>query len=117
MNNVKTRQEFLSNSLNEDDEVSVDKVLDAKTKKVVKNFFESTYTGIDKITFKKDGTIVAKRGFFYRHGVTSKSTADRLKDEAAKKGIVIDIVDDWEDWKPWPKDSNFVVVFKIVSVD
>jgi hypothetical protein len=110
MNTILSFKEFI----NEADEVSVDKILTSAEKKKLKNAFESVITGVDKLTFKKDGTIVGKRGYFYRHGQSPQSVADKLKGALSSQGIEIQIVDSYDDFKPWPKDSNFVVVFKII---
>jgi hypothetical protein len=103
---------YVGESLNEA-ETSVDKVLTPADKKKLKSAFENVITGIDKLTFKKDGTIEGRRGYFYRHGQSPQSVADQLKNALNGQGIEIDIIDTYDDYKPWPKDSNFVVVFKL----
>jgi hypothetical protein len=108
--NVNTYEEFI----NEADGVSVDAVLSSADKKKLKTAFETVFTGIDKLTFKKDGTIEGRRGYFYKHGQTSASVAETLKTALISQGIEIQIVDSYDDFKPWPKDSNFVVVFKLI---
>lgn len=109
---MKTYQEYFNN-LNEDAEISVDQALDRNTKKILKDIFEKKYTGIDKISFKKDGTIVAKKSYFYRHNETAQSISAKLASVLNDNGVEIEIVEYYDDWKPWPKDSNFVVIFKI----
>lgn len=109
MKHLKTIHEYLTES----DDVSVDKIMTPAEKKQLKNAFESVVTGIDKLTFKKDGTIEAKRGYFYKHGQTPKGVADQLASALKGEGIDIQIVDAYDDFKPWPKDSNFVVIFKL----
>lgn len=108
-----TYDEFLNESINEADEVSVDKIMTSAQKKALKNAFENSITGVDKISFKKDGTILAKRGYFYRHGMDETKMANALVSALAAEGIEIEVVDKYDDWKPWPKDSNLVVVFKL----
>ena len=39
--------------------------------------------------------------------------ADTLVASLKAEGIEIEIVDKYDDWKPWPKDSNLVVIFKL----
>jgi hypothetical protein len=109
MKHLKSMNEYLTES----DEVSVDKVLTPADKKLLKNAFESVFTGIDKLTFKKDGTIEGKRGYFYRHGQTPDSVAKQLESALKGEGINIQVIDAYDDFKPWPKDSNFVVIFKL----
>lgn len=118
MNNFyQSLDEYLNqNILNEGDEDPVDKVLSAKEKKAFKLVFETTETGIDSMSFKKDGTIVAKRGYFYRHGASPESVAKKLETALAAQGIVIKIIETYDDWKPWPKDSNFIITFKVITL-
>ena len=101
--------------LDEAAEVSVDVALSPANKKKLKNAFETEFLGIDKLTFKKDGTIVAKKGYFYRHGDSPEKTANNLKTKLSHLGIEIEIKDAYDDFKPWPKDSNFVIEFKIIN--
>jgi len=113
MKTIQSFNEFLNESINESDEVSVDKIMTAAQKKALKDAFENSITGVDKISFKKDGTIIAKRGYFYRHGANPEKMADALVASLKAEGIEIEVVDKYDDWKPWPKDSNLVVVFKL----
>jgi hypothetical protein len=99
----------------EGDEVAPDKILSPADKKRLKTAFENVVTGVDKLTFKKNGTIEGKRGYFYRHGQTPEKVAEQLKTALLSQGIEIEIVDAYDDFKPWPKDSNFVVVFRITK--
>jgi hypothetical protein len=112
--NKKLLNTFVNESfINEGDEVSVDSVLSSADKKKLKTAFETVVTGVDKLTFKKNGTIEGRRGYFYRHGQSPQSVAEALKKALSTQGIEIQIVDSYDDFKPWPKDSNFVVVFKL----
>ena len=56
MKNIQSIEEFV----NESNETTVDKVLTPKEKKALKSAMESVYLGIDKLSFKRDGSIVAK---------------------------------------------------------
>lgn len=112
--NIPKFDEFVK--INEDEEVSVDKALTSKEKKALKAAMENVYLGIDSISFKRDGSIVAKRGYFYRHGQSPESTARDLEKGLKTAGIEIDIIDKRDDFKAWPKDSNFVVTFKLKNI-
>ena len=113
--NKKLLSKFIKESfINEGDEVSVDSVLSSADKKKLKTAFETVVTGVDKLTFKKNGTIEGRRGYFYRHGQSPSSVAEQLKKALSSQGIEIQIVNSYDDFKPWPKDSNFVVVFKLI---
>jgi hypothetical protein len=114
MKHIYTFESFLNESINEANESSVDKILSPSDKKTLKTAFETVNTGIDKLTFKRDGSIEARRGYFYRHGQSPQSVADQLKKALNSQGIEIKIIDMYDDFKPWPKDSNFVVAFKII---
>ena len=105
--------DYTEEELFEGDEVSVDVALSKENKKALKNAMENHVLGIDSISFKKDGTIAGKRGYFYRHGQTPEKTAIELKSSLAAAGIEIEVIDSYDDFKPWPKDSNFIVIFKI----
>lgn len=113
---VDFEDEINESIINEESDVSVDKILNAKEKKALKDAFENVVTGIDKLSFKKDGSIVAKRGYFYRHGMTADKVASNLTSQLLSQGIEINVIETYDDWKPWPKDSNLVVVFKVTKV-
>jgi len=114
---LKSQNYIFENFLNESSEVSVEKITTPAERKALKNAFENIVTGIDKLTFKKDGTIEGKRGYFYRHGQSPEKTAMQLTSALKSQGINITVIDSYDDFKPWPKDSNFVVVFKISGVN
>lgn len=68
--------------------------------------------GIDKVTIHRDGTITAKRSYFYTHGRTADTWAAAV---AAKLGNVR-IISTADEWRPWPKTSYFVVTLEVLSV-
>jgi hypothetical protein len=114
---IKLFEQFTSTTkINEAGDVSVDKITSPAEKKALKSAFEEVVTGIDKLTFKKNGTIEGRHGYFYRHGNSPESVAKKLQSSLQSKNIEIEIIDSYDDYRPWPKDSNFVVVFKIISV-
>jgi hypothetical protein len=107
-------EEFVK--INEDEEVSVDKALSPKEKKALKDAMENVYLGVDSISFKRDGSIVAKRGYFYSRGQSPDSVARDLEKGLKTAGIEITIIDKRDDFKPWPKDSHFVITFKLKKI-
>lgn len=109
---MKHTQTF-ENFVNESDEVSVDSIMTPAQKKALKNAFENSVMGVDSVSFKRNGTIIAKRAYFYRHGNSPDKVAERLQSDLKKEGIEIEIVETYDDWKAWPKTSYFVVVFKL----
>ena len=108
MKHLPTYNKFIN-----EEEVSVEKALTPQDRKKLKDAFESRVIGVDKISFKRDGTIVAKQGYFYRHGATPEKLAEQVKGQLAAAGIEIEVTDTYDDFKPWPKDSNLVVEFKM----
>ncbi len=65
----------------------------------------------DKITARKDGTVEVKRGYFYRHGMTSEQWAQRVQTALNDAGCTsCKVVDHRDDWREWPKGSEFVAV-------
>ena len=99
--------------VHEGDEISIDMIMTPAQKRALKAAFENTPTGVDSVSFKKGGTVVAKSAFFYTHGMDADKLAMDLQRVLASQGIPIEIVDAYDDWKPWPKTSNFVVEFRL----
>ena len=63
----------------------------------------------DKLIHRKDGSWVAKWGFFYTHGRTSEKYAEEGK-AAYPQATIIDAV---QNWQTWPRDSYFEVKFRL----
>jgi len=63
----------------------------------------------DKLILKKDGSFEFRRGFFYRHGQTTEKYANAIKQVFPRATIV----ESFENWQPWPRDSYFMVRFKL----
>ena len=58
--------------------------------------------------FQRKGIFTFKRGFFYTHGQSAYKIAEKIKQ--ALNAEVVEVLDDWQSW---PKDSYFVVKFKL----
>jgi len=56
---------------------------------------------------KKNGCFVAKRGYFYRHGMTEEKLAAAIQ-TALPSAVVVATSDQWH---AWPKDSWLEVRF------
>jgi hypothetical protein len=67
----------------------------------------------DKITFKKDGTVEFKRGYFYHMGQTPDGVAARATASLAKIGLKAVTIDTRDEFRAWPRDSWLVAVLKI----
>lgn len=77
-------------------------------KKLIKEMLRGPF---DSISFHKDGTISGKKGYFYRHGLSTEVLESRiLKD--FPNAIILSSCDRWA---PWPRDSYFYVRFKLVD--
>ena len=69
----------------------------------------------DTVSRKRNGNILIRRGFYYRHGVTSDSFANRVSERLDAKGIRVQVVDHYEHWTPFKggasvaKSSHFGV--------
>ena len=63
----------------------------------------------DHVTASKDGTVVAKRAYFYTHGTTAESWAGKVAAELVTAGISAHVCGQ-DAWAAWPKTSYFVAV-------
>jgi len=71
--------------------------------------------GFDKVTFRQNGEIVVKEGYFYHHGRTAEKFAEFAKEEIKKVVPNIEIKECNDEWRAWPKDSYLVAVLFIQS--
>jgi hypothetical protein len=65
--------------------------------------------GAGKVIWKRDHTIEARYGFFYRLGQSAEGKANKVQ----KLFPDAQIIEYEEIWKEWPKDSYFKVLFKL----
>lgn len=63
----------------------------------------------DSVSFHKDGTISVKRGYFYRNGYD----ISKMKGAVTKMFPNAAIIRAEDRWAPWPRDSYFIVCFKL----
>jgi hypothetical protein len=64
----------------------------------------------DKMISKRDGTIVLRKGFFYRFGYDSNKFADDVT--IAAQGLGVKVIEHFENWQRWPRDSYWEVVLE-----
>jgi len=76
----------------------------AKDKSLIRERFDKTIS-------KRDGTIEIRRGYFYRHGMTTEKFENRILKEIPTAKIV----DSGDNWQPWPKDSYFWVRIQLTE--
>ena len=58
---------------------------------------------------KRNGVFIAKRTFFYTHGVTPKKVAEAVQKQIPQA----EIIEAAEHWNSWPKDSYWEVRFTV----
>lgn len=78
--------------------------------KSVKNALASqSNVNPDYVTARKDGTVIAKRGYFYTFGTTAESWAEKVAAEMTAAGVSAHVYGQ-DAWAAWPKTSYFVAV-------
>lgn len=55
----------------------------------------------DSVGRMKNGHIIVRRGFFYKHGMDSSIFADKVIKTLQKKGIPAQLINHYEQWKPF----------------
>lgn len=80
-----------------------------KFQKRVKEDLEESGVYADKVVCKKNGTLEAKKSYFYRMGNTAEKRAAQVKKGLESTGLSVK-VDSRDDWMTWPKTSYFVAV-------
>lgn len=61
----------------------------------------------DMIQIKRNGTVVAKRSYFYRHGMTAEKWLEWVLGKLEHLGFTIGLTECNDNWNAWPKDSWF----------
>lgn len=69
----------------------------------------------DHKTFRKDGTVVFKRSYFYHHGQTAEKFAARVVKHVTAAGYKCSDVESVDQFARWPKTSYFVVTMKVTK--
>ena len=73
----------------------------------------------DSIYRQKDGTIIFRRGYFYRHGMTPEAFRDGISTKLKKAGIHHTVVDYGDHWTPFnggaslSRSSHFYVRVRV----
>lgn len=91
------------------------------TKAEFKKILEEKIIGVDATTFKKDGTIVLMRGFFYTNGMTDAKFADKVMKQFQEIGIAdqITLIETYEQWRDFKggasikASSHFGMIIKL----
>jgi Lhr-like helicase len=83
----------------------------------VKEVKEALGAAVDQVSRKKDGTIIVRRGYFYR-SITCEEFMLRLTELMNCYGLSFDVVVIYDHWAPFRggdsinKNSHFAVVLK-----
>lgn len=84
----------------------------------VKEVKEALGHSVDQVSRKKDGTIIVRRGYFYRHNATAETFMLNASERLNQLGLTFDVVDYYDHWAPFnggapvARQSHFAVVFK-----
>ena len=78
-----------------------------------KHLRQATVGVADSVSFKRDGTLVFKRGYFYRHGMDEQKFAKHVLYLLEQAGVTATLVSARDRWAPWPRDSFFEVTVSL----
>ena len=73
----------------------------------------------DQVSKQKDGTIMFRRGYFYRHGMTPEQFRDQIVAQLKSAGFQFDVLDCGDHWTTFngsaslAKSSHFYVRVEI----
>lgn len=56
---------------------------------------------VDTVGRKRNGNIIVRRGFYYRHGMTPAALSQRVVNALNLAGIKVRVVDSYEQWTPF----------------
>lgn len=73
---------------------------------------DNCYAIADNVTFKKDGSVVFKRGYFYRNGMSAEKFGEIIEARLKKLGLEPKSIETLDRWAPWPRDSYFSATVK-----
>ena len=76
-------------------------------KKVTKKELEEVVMADSVGYSKKEGRFIFKMGFFYKHGESASSFAEKCTKQLNEAGFVALNTSAVERWNAWPKDSWF----------
>lgn len=85
----------------------------------LKQLKEILGTSCDQVSKKKDGSFVARRGYFYRNGMNEIAFKERIVDVLTAAGVNFHIVEYYDHWASFnggaalARSSHFAVVFTV----
>jgi len=83
-----------------------------KTKPVNISKLVKSVLHYDKLSLSS-GVWTAKAGYYYRHGQSPETIATEIKTKLRSVGLTTEIISGEDQWRAWPKDSYFIVKFKV----
>ena len=84
----------------------------------VKEIKEALDGSVDQVSRKKDGSIIVRKGYFYRQSQTCETFMLAASEKLNRAGLSFEVVDYYDHWAPFrggdsvAKGSHFAVVFK-----
>jgi hypothetical protein len=85
----------------------------------LKQLKEILGTRVDQVSKKKDGSFVARKGYFYRNGMNEISFKDRVVGALQASGINFRVEEFYDHWAAFnggaalARSSHFAVVFTV----
>ena len=85
----------------------------------LKQLKEILGTRVDQVSKKKDGTIVVRKGYFYRNGMNEIAFKERIVDVLTASGIAFRVADYYDHWAAFnggaslARSSHFAVEFTV----
>ena len=84
----------------------------------VKEIKEALGHSVDQVSRLRDGSIIARQGYFYRQDKTCETFMLAASEKLNRAGLSFNVIDYYDHWAPFrggdsiAKGSHFAVVFK-----
>jgi hypothetical protein len=84
----------------------------------VKEVKEALGHSVDQVTRLRDGSIIGRKGYFYRQSQTCETFMLAASEKLNRAGLSFEVTDYYDHWAPFrggdsiAKGSHFAVVFK-----
>lgn len=92
------------------------KALTADQKAFQKRVRAILETEVDRLITRRDGSVEARRGYFYRNGGTAQGFANRVEKLLAAAGLEARVQGD-DHWAAWPRESYFLATITQLPED
>lgn len=87
--------------------------------KSIQAHIRENFIGADQVSRKRDGTIMVRQSYFYRHGMDSTQFADKVSEFLKEEGIAATVIDSGDHYADFrggasvAKQSHFWAQVKI----